>query len=178
MNQHWEELYGSLLKDLKKCKEKFNCLQKQIEQSFITCNHYWSIVRQEAALYEFETVKEEIHFFKHIKPKFTSQVEYYSLCYHGQLFKNEVSDPVKVKQFWMREALRLEKFIAENRDFYDYYTSERTDMDTALFTRNSSHKSSIYELDAKTVSSYDPLIATLLALKDYHEFVQKELQSA
>jgi len=164
MKQRCEQLYRSLLRDIDDCRQKYSCLQKQIEHSFAICNQYLAIVRQEAESYIFKTPADEIYFFRQIKPLFTAEVEYYSFYYHAQLFKAEVSDPVKVEQFWIREATRLEKFIAENRDFYEYYKQSRTDKDAECFTRNKN-----------TDTNYDPLVSTLLALERYHEYVQTEM---
>jgi len=135
MNQRFGQLYESLLKDIDACRQKYTCLQKQIEQSFLFCNQYLAIVRRELISYIFQTAADEIYFFKCLKPLFAAELEYYSLYYHAQLFKNEVYDPVKIKQFWNREASRLEKFTCGQREFYEYYKSGYTDKDIQLFTR-------------------------------------------
>lgn len=107
-----------------------------------------------------------------------SQVEYYSLCYHAQLFKNEIYDPVKISQFWNREALRLDKFIAEHRDFYEYYKNGSADKDQLFFirTNNNLDHSSDFDTEAKTVTSHDPLVSSLLALEKCNEYIQHELK--
>lgn len=176
MKQRCEQLYQSLVKDIDECRQKYPCLQKQIEHSFVICNRYLAIVCQEVESYIFKTSADEIYFFRHLKPLFAAEVEYYSLFYHAQLFKAGVSDPVKIEQFWIREATRLEKFIAENRDFYEYYKEGRTDKDAKYFTRTNLHNSPVPELNAKLNTIYDPLVSTLLAVERYHEYVQTELQ--
>lgn len=176
MKQRCEQLYQSLLKDIHSCKGKYPCLQKQTEHSFIICNQYLAIVRKEMDNYIFETIADEIYFFRHLKPLFAAEVEYYSLFYHAQLFKAEVFDPVKIEQFWIREATRLEKFIAENRNFYVYYKEDCTDKDAEYFTQTNLQHSSVPEPDAKADSSYDPLVSTLLALERYNEYVHTELK--
>jgi hypothetical protein len=164
MKQRCEQLYRSLLKDIDDCSQKYSCLQDQIEHSFVICNRYLAIIRQEAESYVFKTSADEIYFFRQIKPLFTAEVEYYGFYYHAQLFKAGISDPVKIEQFWIREATRLEKFIAENRDFYEYYKQSRTDKDAECFIRHTNKD-----------TNYDPLVSTLLALERYHEYVQTEM---
>ncbi|MEP7375998.1 MAG: RteC domain-containing protein [Chitinophagaceae bacterium] len=177
MKERCLSLYQSLLNDIKTLKGKFQCPKKEIEQCFIIGNQYWAIIRHDAANYEFENSEEEIFFFKELKPLFTAQVEFYSLFYHLHLFKSEVFDPARIKVFLSREVLRLEKFIAERRDFYDYYKAGRTDKDEVFFTRkkNNFNNQVVYELEARTVSSHDPLISSLLALERYNKYVRNEL---
>jgi len=177
MKERCQQFYQSLLKDIDECRKKYSCLQKQIEHSFTICNQYWSILRNEITHHEFETLQEEICFFKQLKPLFTTEVEYYGLYYHAQLFKNGVYDPVKIEQFWTREASRLDKFIAEHRNFYEYYKAGETDKDKWYFTRTYLNNSSVNEPDARASSNHDHLISSLLALERYHEFVQTELQA-
>ena len=176
MREHYHQLYQSLLKDIDECKEKFPCLRKQVEHIFVICNQYWAIVCDDAVNNHFETKEEEIYFFKHSKPLFAAQLEYYSLYYHALLFKSEVYDPVKIRQFWIRESTRLDKFIAEHRDFYEYYKAGGSDKDVIYFTRGrNSLNTSVDGLDLNANTSHDSLVATLIALERYNGYVQNEL---
>lgn len=178
MIQRCEQLYESLLKDVDACRQNHHSLKEQIEQSFLICNQYVAIVNLELASYSFPTTSDEIYFFRCVKPKFTSGVKYYGFRYHAALFITAVYDPVKIKQFWTREASRLEKFISGHPDFYKYYKSGRTDKDVQLFTRINLTLSAKNEPEHKVVTNYDPLVSALLALERYHEYVQEELEKS
>lgn len=174
MKQRFEELYDSLLKELGVMRERYRHPRQQVEHCFLTCNRYYSILRYEVAFHTFANEEEEIFFFKHCKPLFVAEMEYYSLYYHALLFKEEVHDFVRLRQFWSREALRFPKFQAEQKDFYKYYKSGRTDKDRIYFTRATVNEFASYDLDASVATTHDPFVSTLLALERYDKFVQEQ----
>src|SRR5690349_5651569 len=106
---------------------------KQLEECYEVVMRYWSMVRARVANYRFDSVEEEIEFFKMIKPQFTSQIEYYGFLYHLEIFRpvNELEQ----KAFYQKECSRLEKFIKENSEFYNYYKSNSTEKDATYFLR-------------------------------------------
>lgn len=180
MKERCQQLYQALLKELKECSEKGLSLQKETENCFNISNKYWAAIRHDVSQHQFETVKEEVHFFKHLKPLFTSHIEFYGLYYHALLYKQEMQDNVEqMKQFWTRESTRLEKFINENQYFYEYYIAGSTNMDTFFYTRAGNETDNLLDLepDAKDATSHGHLIASILALGRYNEYVLKELQA-
>jgi len=78
---------------------------------------------------EFDTVVDEILFFKTIKPKFVGELEFYHRLYHAQLFGDNTI------AYYSREITRMEKILAEHCAFVNYYKSNSTDNDHSWFTR-------------------------------------------
>jgi hypothetical protein len=181
MNKKAEQLYQSMLTDLLYCQQKGMNQQKEIECCFQISNKYWALLKNEVANYVFKNAADEIEFFKRLKPSFISEIEYYSLLYHAQLFKESTNELCKQEQFWKREAERLEKFKKENRDFYRYYKKGDTKNDKKWFLRANNDLSNFrmanaYDLDVNANTSHDYLVAKLIALKKYLDYVNKELE--
>ena len=84
---------------------------------------------------QFETIGEEILFFKQIKPKFTSK-----LIYNVELIKIEGKRPIgSVKaqgRYFAKQLGKLESYFDDNIDFYQYYRSGSTHLDEKYFLRN------------------------------------------
>lgn len=181
MKEICKQLYQTMVQDLEFCKKKVLDLHKEIECCFAICNNYWSVVKDKVARYEFVNVSDEIEFFKMLKPLFTSQIEYYGLVSFAELTESKITDPVELRRFWMRELLRREKFINKNKAFCDYYKNGNTENDEEYFTRANNDLSNFLEakahdLDSKASTSHDYLVATILALEKYSEYVSKKLK--
>ena len=173
------QFYDQLLQDIKHCNEKELSEVEKVECCFQICNKYWTIVRESVRKHEFEDPKEEIEFFKKVKPLFTCLIEFYNLVYHALLFIPE-HDFLEEKRFWQRESKRLEKFIEENKEFYEYYKTGKTDKDAFFFLRKNNLNNFLtgktYELDGKAMTSHDYLVTDLLALEKDKDHVSQQLK--
>lgn len=152
--------------DLALCRRKELCPLKEIECCFHIAERYWAILRHELMNHVFEELVDEITFFKVIKPRFTSEAEFYGLCYHAELFRRE-TDPADHPAFWNREARRLEKFERDHAEFVERYSKDCREYDRQWFVRNQNDN---------TESNHDPIVSTLLALRRYHEYINDELK--
>jgi hypothetical protein len=130
----------------------------------------------EVAILGFASTEEEIQFFKWVKPKFTCEIEYFRLLYHAELFLPE--DEKDWTGFWKREAERLSRFITENREFWEYIKRDFVDNDAQYFTwaKTDRQDSEVIVQRGEVVSTHDHLVASLLALEKYNEYVRRKLQ--
>lgn len=152
---------------------------QELDCCFQICTSYWAIVKDRVASCDFETINEEIYFFKKIKPLFTSEIEYYGFVSFAEITKEKEADPVELQRFWSNETLRMEKFIKANQDFYEYYKSGKSDKDAIFFTRENSDLSNFlkakpYDLETNATTSHDYLVSGILALEKYQNYLQKE----
>lgn len=173
-----EKMYKMLRAELNERLANGPC-KKSIEECFITAGNYWSELRAAVADYNFKTEEEEILFFKTVKPLFTSELEYYSFLYHALLFCP--SDPVRQKQFWEREDKRLQDFKEQHEGFIAYHNSGNTTDDVIYYLRaNDRHELDdeieTYDRDPKSRTSHDHLVAKLMALERYNDYVQVKLK--
>lgn len=164
------QFYEEMVNDIKLCKRK--CLEKQaeIQCCFEIATNYVGRLSLDVKDYEFESLTDEILFFKKIKPLFTAEAEFYTYYYHAELFKNTVEDncPVELETFYRRQLQRMTKFCREHPVFYAYVQEEKICNDATWFIRNQKDR---------TTSSHDKLMATYWAIKRYEEFVHSELKS-
>ena len=84
--------------------------------------------------YFFESLEEEIHFFKNVKPLFYSKFIYYIKVYNYHIKKPVGSEQV-VSEFITTQLSDLKHFFDHNQAFYQYYRSGSTHLDTCYFTR-------------------------------------------
>ena len=78
--------------------------------------------------------KEEIEFFKEMKPKFYSQFIYYVKVFHIEINRPAASDKVQIA-YLESHLNRIKHFFDNNLDFYQYYRSGATHFDEVYFIR-------------------------------------------
>jgi len=142
MKQEWKQRYALMNDDLVAGLE---------EGALEIIQRHWASFKKEILGYQFASLQEEIDFFKVMKPLFTSKMEYFLL----------LADDIK------NPYLRHKRFKEEHADFYQYYTSGRTENDHEWFIQRSNME-----------SSHDHLVSRLLALNELvhrHIFVTIEL---
>src|SRR6202040_4359461 len=76
--------------------------------------------------------EDEIEFYKKVKPLFKSQIEFYNLLYQAEIFKPH-DEAGTMKEFWILEQQKLDRFIKDNSDFYIYYKNQVTNQDEEYF---------------------------------------------
>jgi hypothetical protein len=170
MKEFCTAVYKTLLIQLDQIAQTDHPFIHQIENAYIVSFHHWLLVTKKMSAYTFIHEQEEILFFKKIKPLFTSQIEYYNLLYHFELFKPDHSVK-KMTGFIAAEKDRLKKFITANGSFYFYYKKGCTHFDAVYFTRAARLSPSLllkpYNIEPRLVSSHDHLVAQCIALKKY-----------
>ncbi len=155
--------YEKMLGEIEACRAEKQDSMKEIESCFHLAQHYWGQVEQVIEEYVFSSSKEEIEYYKEVKPLFKSHIEYYNLLYHAELFRPS-GDTADITEFWIKEQQRLHRFILDNSDFYDYYKTKSSDRDE------------LYFLSSGLTVYYDDLIAVLLALERYTAHIQNHLK--
>lgn len=83
--------------------------------------------------HQFQCQKEEIYFFKELKPSLISKI----LFYQNVLKIESCLPPGKKakKKHYIKALNKLSELIHDNRDFYEYYRSRATYNDEQYFTR-------------------------------------------
>ena len=108
-----------MIHELHLCKGRYYPPIIEIEYCFQIAYRAWGRIRVKLTHYQFSCDDEEIEFFKVLKPKFTAEIEYYSLLYHCLIF--EPAEAGAVLRFWQKEYQRLTDFQAENNAFLQCY---------------------------------------------------------
>ena len=82
----------------------------------------------------FSSKEEEIYFFKHIKPEVLSRLLYFTEIYNTEMRKPHGSIEV-LKKYYNDRLDELTSYFESNLDFYQYYRSKATHLDSHYFVR-------------------------------------------
>lgn len=130
MKEEWIQRYADLTLDL---------ATNLHEDGLTIAEKHWNALKDTMEHYVFESLDEEIYFFRKVKPLFTSKLQYYHLLKAG------IPNPF----------MRLQKFKEKHNSFYVYYKGGSTSQDDKWFVR-------VVDL----TSTHDHLVAQLLALQE------------
>lgn len=126
--------------------------------------------------YKFQNQSQEIHFFKEIKPSFTSK-----LIYYNEIYTTETNCPFggtkAHRSYYNAQLERLKLFFENNTEFYRYYKKGNTFLDHKYFLRGQHdiklNLDSFYlQADPRFTTSHDFKVAQIMAndlLKPYLE---------
>ncbi len=114
----------------------------------------------------FKTIQEEIHFFKHVKPKFVAKIIYYNAVYNIETKKPKGIK--SIKKYLYGEQEKLKRYFDNNLEFYKYYRTNNTFLDEKIFVRGKYNiklnlYASYFETDRNFATSHDYKVARIIA---------------
>ena len=127
----------------------------------------------------FANETDEIHFFKTIKPKFTSKLIYYMKLY--KLETNLPAGDVKLQKKMLKKELRdMQETFIRHQLFFQYYRSGATYLDSKYFLRRSQDIDLMPDpqylvLDTVFQTAHEYLISELLASEKFGQYVREQL---
>lgn len=115
----------------------------------------------------FSNKEEEIYFFKHIKPEVLSRLLYFTEIYNTEMRKPHGSIEV-LKKYYNDRLDELTSYFESNLDFYQYYRSKATHLDSHYFVRGHIDFKLCpncvpYDRDPEFSTCYDHKVAQILA---------------
>jgi len=137
-------------------------------------------LRAEAVQYGFQSLQEEIHFFKHIKPQIMSK-----LIYYVKLFTIESKRPRSSSKFQIKylnnQINKLQVFFNDNLEFYHYYRRGATTLDEQYFVRGKSDLRTPTDsfhsfIDDGFSTCQDSTVATIMAFDMLIVYLQQEIE--
>jgi hypothetical protein len=182
MSPEYQEYYQQLLATIESHQVSDYPEMEKIEACFKSSLDFWGTIRREVKKQDFGNTAEEIHFFKTVKPLFTSHIEYYTYCYHALLFLPD-SDPMEQKRFWKWEMRKIERFRENNQEFCQYIRQGATHRDTEFFVRSSNittrarkPQGLVHDLDEEMTTSHDHLLTIIGAYDLYEKHIQTKIE--
>ena len=126
------------------------------------------------------TVKDEIKFFKEMKPEVLSMLLYFNKVHNIELRRPNGSDEIQ-REYYEKELFSLTFFFERNLDFYQYYRAGSTHLDEYYFVRGKfcpqlCIDSTQYILDPLFSTGYDYKVSKIISNEMLRIYLNKRLQ--
>ena len=151
------------------------------DKSIETTVTYLQILKNYTLDNEFQTKEDEIHFFKNIKPKFSSKLIYFNKVRKLESYKPLGSKRIQ-RDYLENELNKLNIYFGENTEFYNYYRLGGQSFDNKVFMRNSveiDYNLDIFyhELDHRFSTTHDFKVAMILANEIFQRYIENKIAS-
>lgn len=150
-----------------------------LKQSIHLCNLVLEKLHILVSQKDFNTLSEEIEFFKHIKPKISSWLIYHTILF-SIISKQPRSSNEKQIRYFNEQIDKLQEFFNDNLEFYHYYKTKSADLDEHYFTRRKSnvllHLGALsFYSDSNFSTSHDEKMATILAYEMLINYLKEQI---
>lgn len=154
---------------------------KVAEKSLLHIDESIRKLKDMISSHQFETVAEEVQFFKKLKPPFIAKFIYYSKILEVESHKPNAGVKV-LKKYYEAEQEKLKLFYSEQSEFYSYYRREATYLDHKIFVRNSYDLKmklsfGFYNFDSNFTTSHDHMIARFIANQQYDQYLKRQIEN-
>lgn len=129
--------------------------------------------------YQFKDEKEEIQFFKEIKPRLFRHLIYYRKLYNIEM-NRPVAGTEEQSTYLYHQLDAIQDYIDKRKDFYRYYRSGSSHLDAYYFVRGKTNieqymETFYYERDAQFSTNCDFKVTLLLANELLLAYLMAEL---
>lgn len=175
----WDELYQSFFEKLTNLKETKNDFIQIAQKAMEICINYLNTIKLLVAEHGFSNKAEEINFFKHYKPKFHSQLIFYSKAFNIEL-KKPVGAKATIEEYYQRHLLKIKIFFENHIETYQYYRSNSTFLDDRFFLRTPTNTQNFYhhrlpDIDPSFTTDKDYLFSQIIASELLSQFLQDSI---
>ncbi len=181
MNRHsYKETIRSLEETLTQLKTQAQDFVELTEKAMGLCDSVMSKFRVSVLKYGFSSEEEEIHFFKHVKPKIESRFIFYTELFILEAHRPDGECKVQVK-YLQNEIAKLCTYQKDNWELYQYYKRSKTDLDHIYFLRGNLD-SRIHEdniscyCDPNFCTGYDKTVARIMANDQLKKYIGNEIR--
>lgn len=168
--------FEAKLESLESCTED---ILYRAETGMAYSERWIKILRNEVDQNGFDSIQEEIFFFKHIKPQIFSK-----LIYYVKLFNIESKRPRSSSKFQIKylndQINKLQVFFNDNLEFYHYYRRGATSLDEQYFLRGKSDLRTTtdfynFYVDEDFSTCQDGTVAAIMAYDMLIVYLQQEI---
>jgi hypothetical protein len=127
----------------------------------------------------FNSIDDEICFFKKIKPSVYSKLIYFIKVFNIESKRPNGSD-ISQRKYFFNELNKIEKYFSENLEFYQYIRNNMTYLDDKYFVRGKLDlrlyvDTFIYDADPEFSTSHDYKVAKIIANDLLNIYLKSEL---
>jgi len=179
MNEQYSQLIDDLLLELGSLTATGEPEILKTELRFKCCNDYWSLAKRWVAYDGFSNDKEEIDFFKYIKPIFTGHIDFYASVYYYQFFCPVVGS-AEIEAFQQQELGKINEFREVHKAFISYFDSGSTEHDAEYFLRRNNRMAyeryaRIFDPSLEVSSSHDWILSKLTGFGLFEGYVRGKM---
>ncbi|WP_410005527.1 RteC domain-containing protein [Aequorivita nionensis] len=175
----FDDISSVFLSELEKLRVKHIDVIELSENCIKLCRNVLNRFRKKIIDYDFESLKEEIDFFK-----YTKQIPLVPLIYYSEVRSFEIQFPKanldSQKKYTKRKINKINRFFLYNMDFIRYVESNSTHLDQQYFTRDYLDTyiitySKFYFQDPEFSTARDMLLGKVKAYQMFIDYLQKRL---
>ena len=178
MKKEFRIIHNEMLENIQRTMKSGSPESQRADSCCWITVDYWNKLKIVLKKRGFKDDKDEIDFFRNVKPRFTSYIEYMML-----LREALYSVPAEINNatdYWTKEIDRFKLFYNNNIDFIVYYGRKDWHYNSIYFLRrnnksDNSKSAHPYDADPEYCTSHDPIIASYLAHKMYAKYARKKL---
>ncbi len=193
MKQEYQLLHHDMLHDIERCLKLQYPEKENVERCFWIAKKYWERLKGLIQKRGFKDARQEIEFFREVKPQFTFYIEYFVILTEALQFvpaiqpvPSDVSEQAaknawknanlqNITDYWENEGKRFKRFCDKHSEFIQYYENGERYNDSIYFLReNDVAKNlvipSLYDNDTTYSTSHERLLRSYLANKKYWEY--------
>lgn len=138
--------------------------------------NYLSHLEEFIKTVEFKNEKEEIHFFKYVKPKFLSRSYYYSVLTYT--YSHMPAGDRKTKINFIKKVIKKNNsFISENQRFFSYYKLKQHSEDHIYFLKSAKYLPLYPDFSFEASNNFNNINSTILSKLIAYEEVNDCLSS-
>lgn len=169
--------FEAKLESLESCTED---ILYKAETGIAYAERWIKTLRYEVDQNGFNSIQEEIFFFKHIKPQIFSKLIYYVKLFNMESKRPRSSSKFQVK-YLNNQINKLQVFFNDNLEFYHYYRRGATSLDEQYFLRGKSDLRSAtdffnFYVDEDFSTCQDGTVATIMAYDMLIVYLQQEIE--
>lgn len=168
-------IYNTMQQEIQSRESQSSDEMKWIEWGFGVTMHAWLNIEKMTDGYQFMDQQEEVYFYKTLKPRFTAQIDYFTLLYKSVLFQPE--DGTMQNAYWRSELDTYLEIISRFKTACQKYEMQQP-ADTHFLQHNNQQPLlcgiSVSQFDFNNIS-YSCLLGRLIALKKYKLFLQEKI---
>lgn len=162
-----KKLWTDLNNELAKISEVEENIVLRSEKSLIVIDEITRKVKLMTNSFNFESIADEVTFFKTLKPLFISKYIYFSRILNIETSKPKAGHK-ELRKYYENELLKLKQYFIENKDFHIYYHRNASYLDHKYFVRKSYDlkmelPNDLYNFDENFTTSHDIKIAQIMA---------------
>jgi hypothetical protein len=178
--ENCDKLLLDLKHNLKKLESKKTNVHCFLEENIYVCKEALDNLRKYVRGNEFKNEKDEIQFYKFIKPQVSSYIIFYINVLKIESARTREGKKEQIK-YLKKFITKFQCYFTNNLEFYHYFKSNASHLDEQYFlTKNKILRLNIenyhFFTDDKFSTSHDSAVATILAHRKLIKYLKDEIQ--